>query len=80
MHQLGEDGRVLAESLEDRGPHDSIREDAVIRSHRSSHLVVDLSDDLYHLRWYSDSRKYLPQKGAVDSVVSLLEINEAHEE
>ena len=33
-----------------------------------------------HLRWYSDANEYLPQKGAVNGFVSLLEIYEAHEE
>ena len=83
MHQLGEDGRFLTESLEDnvqhgceedveqqRGQHTSlpqsllhlkpIRTDAVIRSHTSSHPIVELSDDCYHLRWYSDASEYLP--------------------
>ena len=47
---------------------------------RSSHLMVELSDDCYHLRWDSDASEYLPQKGAVNGVVNLLEFNEAHEE
>ena len=54
---------------------------AVIRSRISSYYpIVELSDDYYHLRWYSDASKYLPHKGAIESVVSLLDVNGAHEE
>ena len=31
------------------------------------------------MRCYSDASKYLPQEGAVNGVVGLLEINGAHE-
>ena len=31
-------------------------------------------------RWYSDASEYLPQEGAVNGVVCLLEVNGAHEE
>ena len=58
----------------------TIRTDAVIRSYTSSHPIVELSDDCYYLRWYSDASEYLPQEGAVNGVVRLLEINEAYEE
>ena len=58
----------------------SIRTDAVTRSHTSYHPMVELLDDCYHLRWYSDASEYLPKEGAVNGVVRLLEIYEAHEE
>ena len=98
VHQLGEDGRFLTESLENisqygceenveqqrglrQGLHlEPIRTDAVIRSHTSSHPIVELLDDCYHLRWYSDASEYLPQEGAVNGVVRLLEVYKAHEE
>ena len=52
-----------------------IRTDAVIRSHTSSSpIIVELLDDCYHLRWYSDASEYLPQEGAVNGAVRLLEI------
>ena len=54
--------------------------DAVIRSHTSSHPIVELLDDCYHLRWYSDASEYLPQEGAVNGVVRLPEVYEAYEE
>ena len=41
---------------------------------------MELLDDCYHLRWYPDAGEFLPQKGAVDSVTSLFDINEAYEE
>ena len=42
--------------------------------------IMELLDDCYHMQWYSDESEHLPQKSAVDGVVSLLEINEAHQE
>ena len=58
---------------------ESIRTDAVIRSHTSFHPIVESLDDCYHLRWYSDAIEYLSQEGAVNGIVRLLEIYEAHE-
>ena len=31
--------------------------------------MVEMLDDCYHLRWYSDASEYLPQEGSVDGVV-----------
>ena len=33
--------------------------DAVTRSHTSPHPIVELSDDCYHLRWYSDTSEHV---------------------
>ena len=50
-------------------------------THTSSHPIVDLSNDCYHLRMmYSNPNECLPQKGAVDNVITFLAINAAHEE
>ena len=65
--------RSLPQSLLHLEP---IRADAIFRWHTSSHSIVDMSDDCYHLLWYPDASDYLPQKGAVDNnEVRLLEIN-----
>ena len=53
--------------------------DAAMRLNTSSHPIVELFDSCCHLRWYSDASEYLPREGAVDGVVRLLEIYEAHE-
>ena len=37
---------------------------------------MELLDDCYQLRWYSDASEYLPQEGAVNGVVRLLEVYE----
>ena len=45
--------------------------------------TADLPASAAHIpfsRWYSDASEYLPQKGAVNGAVSLLEIYETHEE
>ena len=57
-----------------------IRTDDVIRPHTNSYPIVELLDDCYHLRWYSDASECLPQEGTVKGVVRLLEMYEAHEE
>ena len=103
MHQLGENDRIFAESLEDNGQHGCeenvegqrgwyaslpysllhlkpIRTDAVIKSHISSHPIVEVLDDCFHLRWCSDASEYLPQEGAINGVERLLKIYEAHEQ
>ena len=54
--------------------------DAVIKLHTSSLPIMDLLDDCYHMRWYSDASEYLPEEGAVNGIVHLLKIYEAHEE
>ena len=57
-----------------------IQTDAIIRSHTSSHPIVELSDDCYYLRWYSDASEHLPQEGAGNGAVSFLKIYETHME
>ena len=41
---------------------------------------MEVSDDCYRLRWYSNTSEYLLQEDAVNGVVHPLKIHEAHED
>ena len=84
--QYDEEYRSEEDVDHQRGKHESLPEPlchleplqalAVIIPHAGSHLIVELADHLYHLRWHSEASAHLSKKCVVDKVICRLQVNE----